>query len=50
MSWVFFFLSQIDDNCWESKSQGTEKMLQKVAVLHLILYIAVQGGDTGRVT
>ena len=32
--WVY--LSQTDDNCWEAKSLWTEKMLQRMAVLHLL--------------
>lgn len=45
---LWIYLSQSDDNCWETKSQLLEKMLQRVAVLRLILYIAVTGGDTNR--
>lgn len=32
-------LSQTDDNCEEAKSQRTEKMLQRMAILRLNLYI-----------
>lgn len=35
-------LSQTD-NCWEAKSQGIEKMLLRMAVLQLILYIRIKG-------
>lgn len=38
-------MSQPDDNCWEAKSQKSEKMLQGMAVLQLILYITIKGTD-----
>ena len=40
--WVY--LSQTD-NCWEAKPQQIEKMLQKMVVLHLILYISIKKED-----
>ena len=45
--WVY--LNQTVEDCQEAKSQWIEKMLRKVAVLWLILYIRVTGGDIGRV-
>ena len=38
-------MSQIDGNCQEAKSQQMEKMLQRTAVLHLILCIGIKGED-----
>ena len=43
-------LSQTDDNCQEAKSQSIEKMLQRMAVLRLILHVGIKEGDTRRVT
>ena len=39
------YLNQTEDNCWEAKSQQIEKMLQKMAVLPLVLYIRIKGED-----
>ena len=36
-------MSQTDENCQEAKSQWTEKILQRMAVLHCILYITIKG-------
>ena len=38
------------DNFGEAKSQQIEKMLFRVAVLQLILYITIKGGDVGTAT
>ena len=43
-------LSQADDSCWKAKSQRIEKMHQRLAVLQLILYSEIKGGDVRRVT
>ena len=32
-----------DDNYWGAKSQRVEKMLQRMAVLHLIFHIPIEG-------
>ena len=44
--WVY--LSQTEYNCQEAKPQWTEKMLQRTAVLQLILYNRIKGEDKGR--
>lgn len=44
------YLSQTDNNCWEAKSQWIEEVLQKMAILHLILYIRIKGRDIKGVT
>lgn len=43
------YLSQTN-NCWEVKSQWIEEVLQKMAILHLILYIRIKGRDIKGVT
>lgn len=37
-----------NDNCQGAQSQRTEKMLQRMAVLQLILYIRIRGGGVRR--
>ena len=37
-------MSQTDNNCQKAKSQQIEKMLQKMAVLSLILLIRIKEG------
>ena len=39
-------MSQTEDNFQEANPQWFEKMLWKMAVLHLILYITIKGDDT----
>ena len=47
-SLMIAYLNQTDDNCQEAKSQLTEKILWRMAVLQLILYIRIKGTDTRR--
>ena len=39
------YLSQTNDNCRETKSQWSEKILWRTATLLLNLYIRIKGGD-----
>ena len=45
---VRIYLSQTDDNCWEARSQQTEKVLRRMAVLPLTLYTRIKARDVRR--
>lgn len=47
---LLVYLSQIDDSSQKAKSEQTEKMLLRMSVSHLILYIRIKERDIKRAT
>ena len=44
LKFLWVYLSQTEDNCWEAKSQWIENMLKRTAILYLILNITIKAG------